>query len=290
MRKIAIIANPNAGRGRAPNRAQRLEMVLRRAGIRVESHVPGSVAEGREIVESAIREGCDGVVIAGGDGSIRDVLDLLSDSGTALGVLPCGRGNDLVRGLQTPRSVRAFAQVIVSRRTRSVDLGVANDRTFATSATCGLDAEVGRLTASGSLLGGSAGYVVQALRSIRTFTGYEVSVESEGHLVYEGEVTLVACSNTATYGGGLKIAPGADVTDGMLELCVIGRVSRIESLTLFPLLSVGAHVGHPAVTVHRTSVVRIYSDGVVPMQVDGEPLEADAMEVGVRKGALRIMG
>ena len=289
MRKIAIIANPKAGQGKALERARRLHASLLRKGLTSECHVPESAEEARAVVRGAVSGGTDVVVVAGGDGTVRDVLDLLAGTSTALGILCSGRGNDFVRGLQSPRSVRSLVQSIADRHTTTVDLGSGNGALFATVATCGLDAEVGQQTTAGSKLAGSAGYVLQALKSIRTFSGYAVRVEVNGEPIFEDEATLVACANTPTYGGGLQVAPGAHLSDGMLELCVIRRVSRLGALALLPLLAVGEHVGHPVVELRRVSEIRITTDGSVPMLIDGEPLSTNTLDVQIRPAALKVV-
>ena len=290
MPKILIIANPASGNGGAIHRAGKLAHILSKSGCQVDCEAPGSLCESQTLVGEASSNGTDVVVVAGGDGTVCSVLDQLRDTETCLAVLPSGRGNDFVRGVGLPRTVRELAGAILESRTKRIDLGEANGTLFGTVTTCGLDAEVGQLTAGGSSLGGSSGYLLQAVRSIRSFKGYDLMLEVDGVPVFEGEATLVACANTPTYGGGLRVAAGADPTDGRLDVCVVGRVSRLGAFGLLPMLALGQHVSHPVVRTLGGYDIRIHTDGSVPMLVDGEPADASCLDVGVCQGTLRVVG
>ena len=289
MQKITIISNRTAGRGRAERRARALEHLLREAGLSPSSHATESADEARGIARSAVAEGCECLVIAGGDGSLRNLLDLIAGTHTALAVLPTGRGNDFSRGVGLASSCARLARSIVEEQTRYVDLGCVNGTLFGTVAGCGLDAEVGRLTAGGSTWGGTAGYLTQALKSIRTFRGFSMRIQVDGIVVHEGDTTLVACANTSTYGGGFRIAPGADPTDGKLDVCVVRRVKRIEALGLLPQLALGNHLGHPSVRFFHASEVRIDSPEPLTTMADGEVIGTVPMKVTVKPQALRVV-
>jgi len=288
MRTVTIIANPQAGRGKALKVAKRLAADLER-DCRVVLSETASVADTDVSVSDALKEGHDALVVAGGDGTVRSVLNGLADSSVALGVLATGRGNDFVRCVGGMQGIVPLAAAIRQGETRRIDLGSANGRAFGTVASCGLDAEVGCRVAEGSALSGMAAYLLQAVKSLRTFSGYAVRVEADGRHVFEGEASLVACANTATYGGGFKVAPGADHTDGLLDLCLVERVGRLEALSLLPALVSGQHAGHPMVTVRHVREVRVSGPSNVPSLADGEVMETFPMEVAIRPKALRVL-
>lgn len=289
MSQTVIIANPRAGSGKAPHRARLLADALRRTSVASEVHVPASVEAARSVAGAAVSRGADILVTVGGDGTVREMFDVVGGTPTKLAVLASGRGNDFVRGIGGRRSIRALARSIAASTGRRIDLGYANGISFGTVATCGLDAEVGQRTADGSGLGGAAGYVLEALKSIRQFEGYEACVEVDCKKIYEGDVTLVACANTATYGGGLRVAPGARIDDGSLDVCLVRRVTRSQAFRLLPQLAVGGHATHPLVSFKSASQVRITTDGTVPMLVDGEPIHSTALDVSIQAAALEVV-
>ena len=135
----------------------------------------------------------------------------------------------------------------------------------------------------------SAAYLAQALRSIRTFSGYSVRVEADGVLLFEGNASLVACANTTTYGGGFRVSPGADHTDGLLDLVVVEQVGRLEALSLLPLLALGQHAGHPKVSIRHAREVRVSGPESIPSLADGEIVDTFPVQIGVLPKVLRVL-
>ncbi len=289
LQKTTIIANPKAGSGRAERHAIDLECLLQERGVSATRVVPRTSIEARTVAKDAILAGSECLVVAGGDGSLRNILDIVANSTAALALLPTGRGNDFAKAVCGKITPERMAASIAAGQTIPVDLGSVNGKPFATVAGCGLDAEVGRLTADGSAVAGIGGYLIQALKSIRTFKGYPVRVEVDGKLVSDGDTTLVACANIETYGGGFRIAPGADFADGKLEVCVVKQVGRLEALGLLPRLAIGQHLDHPAVTMMLGSEIHIESTDPLFAMVDGEVADPVPLDVAVQPAALRVV-
>jgi diacylglycerol kinase (ATP) len=289
MQRTVIIPNRVAGRGNAVRASTRLRDLLHAQGGTVEVCEPDSAESARSLVRGAVSEGVGCVVIAGGDGSLQNIFDLVADTDTVLAAIPTGRGNDLVRGLSMPLSCEKLAKSILEERSRRVDLGCVNRKLYGTIACCGLDAEVGRLTAGGSDFGGMTGYLIQALKSIRSFCGYAVRIEVDGRVLADGEMTLVACANTATYGGGLCVAPGADPADGRLDICIVRRVSRFKALGLLPQMAIGEHPGHPEVSFHSGYEIRIETPDPLHALADGEVIGQTPLEVSTKHQVLRVV-
>jgi diacylglycerol kinase (ATP) len=113
-------------------------------------------------------------------------------------------------------------------------------------------------------------------------------------VVLDGEsqtlpVTMVAVGNTPWYGGGMKVCPGADPTDGLFDVTVVGATSRLELIRTKPLLTLGTHVEHRSVTVHRAARVELTSPGVTTY-ADGEPVAPLPAVAECVPGALRVLG
>jgi len=287
--RTIIISNRLAGKGKDWRAIERLRDLLLDRGVSVETHVPESAENAREITRVAVSSGIGYVVISGGDGSLQNILDVVAGTDSALAALPAGRGNDFVRGLSMPRSIDGLALSILNRQFRTVDVGCVNNTFFGTIVSCGLDAEVGRLTAGGSAFGGMVGYLIQALKSIRSFEAYPVKVEVDGRVVADGEMTLVACANTPTYGGGFRVAPGASPTDGKLDICIVCRVSRIKALSLLHLMAIGQHPGHPEVTFLSGQEIRIETADPLIALADGEVIGQTPLEISVKRRSLRVV-
>ena len=289
MQTIEMISNGRAGRGRAESQSLVLLGLLEAAGLSVRFHQPDSAGETREIACQAVADGVDCVVIAGGDGSVSGVLDTIAGSDTALAVLPVGRGNDFVRGMGLPESVQDLANGIAQGRTRAADLGSVNGKCFGTVTSLGLDAEAGRLAAKGTLVGGMGGYLIEGLKCLRSFDGYPVRVTVDGDVVTDSEITLVACANTATYGGGFRIAPGASPSDGLLDVCLVSRVTRLSALPLLARMAVGKHPGHAGVTMLSATEVEIETSSPLVGLADGETVEGLPLVVKAKPDAIRLV-
>ena len=234
-----------------------------------------------------IASGADAVALIGGDGTIHLGAQVLANSGMPFGVIPAGTGNDFARGLGVPlKDPAAAADLMVAGRTRTIDLASAKDEFITTVVAGGFDSLVNKRANAMSWPKGNARYTVATLVELRTFKPleYVVTVDDE---VIETKAMLVAVGTGPTYGGGLQICAGAEIDDGLLDVTIIQPVSRLTLLQMFPKLSKGTHVGHPAVRTLRGSSVRIESPGITAYG-DGEVLGPLPVDIGIAPGALTV--
>ena len=286
-----IIANPIAGRGRAERGASLAAESLDRAGMRAEVHSTRGAGHAAELAVRAAADGVDFLVVSGGDGTVAEVLQAVVDAGIPLGLLPSGTGNDLARALKLPRQPEAAAAAMLAGRPTPVDVALVNGRPYATVSSLGLDAEVSQVVNRQRLaLPGAAAYIVAALKCLRRLSA--VSVRLTGDFGrFEGDVLLVAGANTSSYGGGMQIAPQADPSDGLLDLCVVRAVSRRRVVSVLPRVFWGGHVRHPAVTVLRSLrvVVEVLDGAPRPVWADGEPATHTPAVLEIEPGGLQVI-
>ena len=269
--------------------------LLRERGMNADlmvSEVPGDCERiAREVLARGLRQ----VAACGGDGTVHEVVNGLANSDAVLGVVPCGRGNDLARALGLSRGVEDVVNTLVHGVDRAIDLGKVGDRFFATVASLGFDTAVAqRMQSQGAgfltralEVGGTVSY---GLTVLRTLVGYRSPfVRLWGDFgVFEGRILLAATANAPFYGSGVKIAPDAVVDDGVLDVCIVADVSRWTVLRMFLCAYSGAHVGHSAVRVVQTRTLQIESDDPLWIFADGEPMcEVPAM-IEVVPGALKV--
>ena len=287
-----LIANPAAGGGRGRRVAEHGRRRLRQAGLDVTLAWTQRRGQARELAAAAIARGCPVVVVCGGDGTVAEVLPELAGQGTSLGLLPAGTCNDLARALGVPRSAEPAVRVLVEGRPRPIDLGRCGQAWFATIASFGFDAEVGGAMAAGlAPFSGTAGYLYTALRHLRRYRPPRVRVRGDFG-VLEREVFLAATANTSSYGGGMRICPEADPTDGRLDLCLVdGSVSPPVVLAMLPRIFRGGHVRSPAVRMLRSSWVEIepLDGGPMSLRADGERLADAPAVLHVEPQALRVI-
>ncbi|WP_020386517.1 diacylglycerol/lipid kinase family protein [Kribbella catacumbae] len=286
-RKIALVVNPTSGRGLGARVAPVVRAELESGGLTVDEYTTTCAEDVGRISAEVIASGADAVALVGGDGTIHLGAQVLAKSGMPFGVIPAGTGNDFARGVGVPlKDPKAAAALIVKGETRSVDLATAKDEFITTVVAGGFDSLVNKRANAMTWPKGNARYTIATLAELRTFKpiSYVLTVDGE---VIETDGMLVAVGTGPTYGGGLQICAGAVIDDGLLDVTIIKPVSRLTLLQMFPKLSKGTHLGHPAVQTLRGRSVRLESPGVTAYG-DGEILGPLPIDIGIAPGALTV--
>jgi len=300
MRWTAIV-NARAGRGRTRRLLPRLRAALGEAGIA--AHLTNDVDEGALLARHAFDRG-DGVVACGGDGTVAALAGLASEVDGALAIVPTGAGNDFARhlGIGHRRPLDAIALITDpaggAALTR-VDLGRAtaadgSSRWFTTVANTGFDAEANRWANGVRWATGTPLYVLAMLRTIVAYRPQGILVRADDQ-EWQGPAWLVAIGNTRCYAGGMRITPDAVVDDGVLDVCVVRRTSRLELVARFPTVFRGTHTRADAVEMLRGSRVTLSAgDGppngrALELWASGERVGPLPVEVEVVPAAVRVL-
>jgi diacylglycerol kinase (ATP) len=290
--EVAVLVSPSAGRGRARALSGVVLDGLRRAGLtpRVLSATTGAEAE--QAAAAAVAEGIGAIVAVGGDGAAHAALQAVAGTTTPLAVIPAGTGNDLALALGIPgdavSAARAAAEDLLAGTARSFDAGRTGDRWWATVLCCGFDSAVTDRANRLRWPRGRRRYDVAILAELARLRPREVTMVLDGQ-ARTVPVTLVAVGNTPWYGGGMKVCPTADPTDGTFDVTVVGPMGRLELIRSRPRLTAGTHVQHPTVTVLRASRVELSSPGVTTY-ADGEPVVPLPAVAECVPGAVQIVG
>lgn len=292
MRQFTAVVNPTAGSAGAAAALLRVARVLREAGAELETEYSRSLAHAQDIARRAGERGR--VVLAvGGDGIAGGVGGALSGTGSVLGLVPAGRGNDFARALGLPADPDALARLLIEREPRAVDTIELRSAVHAGTAVlgsvyAGVDALANRHANHARLLRGAASYYAGGLRAVTTWrpVNYRVTVDGRPH-AHRGYTVVAA--NSPYYGSGRMIAPAARVDDGLLEVVMIREAPRRLFFTLMNELASGAHVERPEVHILRGREIRIESDREVPYGADGEVEAVLPVTVKVLPGALKML-
>ncbi|MBY4129079.1 diacylglycerol kinase [Rhodococcus fascians] len=286
-RSVTVLTNPTAGGGRAAHIGRRAVARLRERGLHVTAIEGRTAGDALALLTRSVDRGTDAVVAVGGDGLVNLVIQVLSGTETPMGLVPAGTGNDLARVLGVPLddAVRA-ADVIADDCRRTIDLGRAGDRWFATVLSSGFDSLVteraGRLRWFGGPLRYNAALILQ-LSTLGTLS-YVLELDDAELRV---DATLVAIGNGSSYGGGMAICPAARVDDGLLDITVVREVSRTRLLRMSPTLYRGTHVDLPEVDTYTSKRVTLRCEGIVAY-ADGERVGELPITVQSVPGALRV--
>jgi diacylglycerol kinase (ATP) len=285
-----LLANPRAGGGSARRRLGRLAAAARRAGVVME--VPESAAELARAARRAAEDGEARVLVAGGDGTMHWAIQGLAGTRCALGVVPLGSGNDVAREVGSPATLDAALEAALGGPIRSIDLGRAGGRRFATVGGVGIDGAVVRHVDRGiPFVRGPFVYPLAVVRAVLEFRPPRLRLDTDAGTLEE-RVVLASAANLPWFGGGMRIAPDARADDGLFDLVLVRAISPLRLLWVLPRVYSGAHVTHPAVRVIRTRSVRIASDRPLDLQADGEILgrvHAEAALLEVVPGDLRVV-
>ncbi len=286
-RDFTLITNPISGKGNAAAVAKQAFEHLTAEGYTGRLELTTQSGDAKRMAQEAIANGSHWIIACGGDGTIHEVVNAIAERpDVVLGVLPCGKGNDFAEALKIPTKPVEAIEVLLDGVTRQVDLGKIGDHYFDTIVTCGYDAEVSRrVTEEGAPFSGTASYVWTAITTLFRYRSPMVRLEG-GFGSYEGEILLTATGLTSSYGGGMKIVPGAIIDDGLFDVCIIEPVPRRTVLRLLFTLFWGGHAGHPAVQMHRTKSLTIETDPPILLYADGEricytPVTVEIVERGL---------
>jgi diacylglycerol kinase (ATP) len=288
-RRIALLVNPVSGKGRGARLLAPVGERLRSAGVDVDVIVGRDADEAFDLVRTVVASdpGVDGVVAVGGDGLVNLAVQVVAGTGVPLGIIPAGSGNDIARALGIPRGDPvAAADLVLAGTTRAVDLGRADGRWFAGVLGSGFDSMVNERANRMSWPTGRSRYNLAILAELRVFRPVPFVLELDGER-WETEAMLVAVGNGSSYGGGMRVCPDARLDDGLLDVTVLGPISKPEFLRVFPSVYKGTHVHHRAVTVRRARTVVLSSPGVTAY-ADGERVAALPVRCDAVPAALQV--
>ncbi len=253
----------------------------------------------------AATDEADIVLVFGGDGTIHRHLSQLVKLKLPVLVVPTGSGNDFARaiGMRSERdSRRAWRRFCLSRdNIRTIDLGVVQGpdletaKYFCSVAGVGLDAEVSRrANALPRWLRGHGGYVMALAPAIFRFAPFPIKIstaEEAGAWTARSDrpTMLAAFANTSIYGGGMKIAPGAQMDDGLLDVCILAGLDPFKLACLFPTVYFGRHIGIREVDYFQAAQVRIEPESRLELYADGEYVCQTPADISIEAGALRVV-
>jgi YegS/Rv2252/BmrU family lipid kinase len=294
---VDFFINPTAGRGRAGKRLPRILELFRAQGVDLLVHESSAVRDLEEQVRRAVADGCERVLIAGGDGTVHEAVNgIMAGGGNAvLSLVPSGTGNDFAKACNIPLDWQLAAtelatRIAENRPSRPIDLGLINKRYFANGAGVGFDARVTAIARSYRWPIGDLVYLLAIFRGMAegiATPDFEIIANGQAR---RGPVTLANIANGPWVGGMFHIAPMAKNDDGLFDLVVADPVTRLQVLGLLPKLMRGRHMG--AKIIHHSAVtdVTITSAEPVPSHLDGE-VQADQsrFEISMLPGALRLL-
>lgn len=294
MKPIGVLVNPAANRGRGNLVGDQVFALLKQAGIAAVSLTSESAQAAKAKAETLIsNQDLAGLVAVGGDGTAQLGVNICVPNQIPLGIVPAGSGNDQARELNIPLSdiPAAVSNITESLNApRRVDVMKVKNPTrefwSLGSISAGFDALCAKRANGLKWPKGPNSYVAAMLLELPSFKPIKYQLEADG---VKREISAMLCgvANVKNFGGGMKISPQSDITDGELEVFILHEVSRPKLLKIFPTVYAGEHVKYPEVEIFRAKSVRISNDSF-PMTCDGELVGEAPFTVDVHPGGLQV--
>jgi YegS/Rv2252/BmrU family lipid kinase len=289
--KIRFVFNPNSGRNRRrPGLARHVRDFASSRSLDADFTITDGPGHATELAREAALLGCELVVAVGGDGTMNEVAQALVRAPAALALVPCGSGNGLARHLRLPRSTFDALELIAGPggRIASVDTGTANGLPFFNAMGLGLDAEVSRRL-NALVARGLPAYARTALAVIRELRHETVAITG-GRQREVVDVLLLAIANSDQYGNNARIAPGARVDDGLLDLVAVAPVGFAGAAHLAARLFLGNIDRSAHVRRWRGSRFSIERAAPGVIHTDGEThVTAATIDIAVQPRSLRVL-
>jgi YegS/Rv2252/BmrU family lipid kinase len=281
---FCLIVNPAAGRGRSLRILPLVTAALDAAGASYQVSQSASLEHARELAASGVQAG-HLVVAVGGDGLAGALAGVVARAGGTYGIIPAGRGNDLARVLALPAEPADAALVLTRGQARQVDLigvGAAGqpESIVAGSVYAGIPSVAGEIANATRWLRGPMVYPVAALRALASWKPASFRVEIAGGsgqaAVHEFSGYAVVVANSAYFGAGMMVAPGAQIHDGILDIVIMRQGPKLAFVRCLMKIRDGSHVTLPLISLERGAEVTLTIDRAMPSAADGETIPAAA--------------
>lgn len=306
-----VICNPISGSGRGLSLLSTVKNTLDGAGMHYTAEVSQKRGDVARLARSATLAGCGSIIVIGGDGTFFEAVNGVmgpvepgaaagaAKDGPAVGLIQAGRGSDFGRSAGVPSDVNAACARLIAGRTTAFDLGHVSyqsfegdtrRRFFANSAGLGFDAEVAlRANAGSRNLGGTIPYLNSLLRTLVSYSNKAIEVSLDGGEPVLSRVNSFVVANGQFFGGGMKIAPNASLSDGMFDITVLGDLTKPDLVRNVPRVYDGSHLTHPKVSTARATTVHVTSPDRTLLQADGEVLGMVPVTFRIVPSALRMI-
>jgi diacylglycerol kinase (ATP) len=296
-----VIVNPAAGANSTHRKWPVINRLLKHIGLSYDFQFTEGAGHAIEIARAAASDGYGCLVAVGGDGTAHEVangiLGSANAAGTSLGIVSTGTGSDFIRSVGIPRDYASACANLTSPRRLSIDVGLveyrkdgeARQRYFLNGGGVGFDAAVVAETERmPKYLGGTIPYLGGLLRALLGYRNKQVVVEAGGKVISERVLSVVA-ANGGYFGGGMHVAPQARLSDGLLDLVMIGDFGKLELLRKLSMVYKGTHINLAKVKMLKTGRITIKSLERLLVHADGELLGEAPVTFSILPGALSLV-
>lgn len=296
-----VIVNPVAGAYSTRRKWPHISKLLRHVGLSFDYEYTEGVGHAIELARAAASDGYRYVVAVGGDGTVNEVANGIlystGSSNTSLGVVSTGTGSDFARSVGIPRDYNSACSFLTSSQRLLIDVGMVEykskgqtlQRYFINAAGVGFDAAVVETTERlPKYFGGTIPYVAGLLRTLFGYKNKSVVVHL-GNKVEDKRILSIVVANGCYFGGGMYMAPQAELNDSLLDVMTVGDIGKFELLKALPTVYKGTHINHPKVRMEKATHITIESSERILVHADGELLGEGPASFWLMPAALSIV-
>ena len=303
--KLFFVVNPKAYGGKGIIYWQLIRNVLDRRGIDFDFSLTTARGSATKIVKEALNSGYNFIVSVGGDGTLNEVINgffnergELINSESLLGIIPIGSGKDFIKTIGIPSNSLLALNIILEGKDKLIDIGLSQfyshkggevRRYFINITSVGVSGEtVKKVNEMGKSLGANFTFLYASIVSIIKYRPKDMEVIVDKNKIYRGEIFLTAIANGKYFGSGMKIAPLAEVDDGLFDIILVPYQNKLEILKKLRLVYSGKHINLPDIVFLRGKEVEIKSNDKVLIDMDGEQPGIIPIKIKILEKKLKI--
>lgn len=275
--KYLFIANPIAGKGKTKLLLSEIYDYLKQKNVQfnlVETSKPGDI----NFIAQKEKNNFDRIIVIGGDGTVHELINSVGINNKILGVLPTGSGNDFAFNLGLNKNIKHNIETILNKKTFSLDVGFAEvtefsgkkfSFLFANSLGIGFDAEVAASVKEIKFFKGLILYLLGVFKTLINYKHRFIKIKLD-NVELNNYFFMISIGNGKTAGGGFKLTPLANPIDGLLDICIVKKISKFKVLRILPLAIFGKHIKNKSVLYYKTKALHITSENPIFVHADGE--------------------
>ncbi len=305
-KKVAAVVNPASANGATARRWPEIARLLAQEGIDFDTYLTGGPGDATVHTRQMLEKGYDLIISVGGDGTANEVANGFFTAsgpvreGAAIAFIFIGTGCDLIRTLGIPREPEAAVRHLARASRRPIDVGrvkfTGHDgsmqtRYFINVAGLGLDGDtVARVNRTSKALGGFISFLWGTVASLLLYRNRQMAVTVDDRLVCDAPLTVAVIGNGRYFGGGMCIAPHAEMDDALFDIIILQNMGKISLLFNLPKVYRGSHLSHPKITALRGRKVTVTAKDPTLLELDGEQPGCAPVEIELLPRALLVQG
>ena len=292
--KYYVLVNPKGGIKKGPGILQNVRPLFNAANAELNVIETEYAGHGRELAKTLDFEGYDGLCAVGGDGTMHEIINGLMNRADGrkipIGLITGGTGNSFMHDVDCLDPKQAVQRILTDKR-RTIDVAkvdASGEIIYAFNIVgWGMPTDINEIAEKLRWLGGQR-YNIASLIEIMRFRQRLATLELEGN-IKEGDFGFVIGCNTIHTGRGMKMAPHAQLNDGLIDVIVAHKSSRLKLLKMFPKVFSGEHIDDPIVEYHQVKKFSIIPQAQDKLNIDGEIIGSTPVNVEVLQSAVEVL-